>query len=118
MPKVQLKIEVNDNAESEKLGDITNQVNGEGSNANVSNVSIEANDSGIYVIGAMNKNGREMLSFGEDGNLVFNIDGFLSSNGVKAGALASEQDPDMFVWGVVPASKEYHVKLTFIMLRT
>lgn len=114
MPKVQLKIEVNDNAESEKLGDITNQVNGEGSNANVSNVSIEATDTGIYVVGAMNKNGREMLSFGEDGNLVFNIDGFLSSNGVKAGALASEQDPDMFVWGVVPASKEYHVKLTFI----
>jgi hypothetical protein len=114
MPKVQLKIEVNDNAESEKLGDVTNQVNGEGSNANVSNVSIEATDTGIYVIGAMNKNGREMLSFGEDGNLVFNIDGFLSSNGVKAGALASEQDPDMFVWGVVPASKEYHVKLTFI----
>lgn len=114
MPKVQLKIEVNDNAESEKLGDITNQVNGEGSNANLSNVSIEANNNGIYIIGAMNKNGREMLSFGEDGNLVFNIDGFLSSNGVKAGALASEQDPDMFVWGVVPASKEYHVKLTFI----
>ena len=114
MPKVQLKIEVNDNAETESLGDITNQVNNEGTNENISNVSIQASDNGIYVVGAMNKNGREMLSFGEDGNLVFNIDGFLSSDGIRAGALASEQDPDMFVWGVVPESKEYHVKLTFI----
>ena len=38
MAKVQLKIEVNPNAETEKLGDITNKVDGTGSNANLSNV--------------------------------------------------------------------------------
>ena len=113
MAKVQLKIEVNPNAETEKLGDITNKVDGTGTNANLSNVSIKANDRGLYKVGEMNSKGRELLSFGEDGNLVFTQSGYLSSNGKDVGMLASEQKPDMFVWGVVPSNKAYNVKLTF-----
>ena len=113
MAKVQLKIEVNPNAETEKLGDITNKVDGTGTNANLSNVSIKANDRGLYKVGEMNSKGRELLSFGEDGNLVFTQSGYLSSNGKDLGMLASEQNPDMFVWGVVPSNKAYNVKLTF-----
>ena len=113
MAKVQLKIEVNPNAETEKLGDITNKVDGTGTNANLSNVSIKANDRGLYKVGEMNSKGRELLSFGEDGNLVFTQSGYLSSNGKDVGMLASEQNPDMFVWGVVPSNKTYNVKLTF-----
>lgn len=113
MAKVQLKIEVNPNAETEKLGDITNKVGGTGTNANLSNVSIKANDRGLYKVGDMNSKGRELLSFGEDGNLVFTQSGYLSSNGKDVGMLASEQNPDMFVWGVVPSNKAYNVKLTF-----
>ena len=113
MAKVQLKIEVNPNAETEKLGDITNKVDGTGTNANLSNVSIKANDRGLYKVGEMNSKGRELLSFGEDGDLVFTQSGYLSSNGKDIGMLASEQNPDMFVWGVVPSNKAYNVKLTF-----
>lgn len=113
MAKVQLKIEVNPNAETEKLGDITNKVDGTGTNANLSNVSIKANDRGLYKVGEMSSKGRELLSFGEDGNLVFTQSGYLSSNGKDVGVLASEQNPDMFVWGVVPSNKAYNVKLTF-----
>ena len=113
MAKVQLKIEVNPNAETEKLGDITNKVDGTGTNANLSNVSIKANDRGLYKVGEMNSKGRELLSFGENGNLVFTQSGYLSSNGKDVGMLASEQNPDMFVWGVVPSNKAYNVKLTF-----
>ena len=95
------------------MGDITNKVDGTGTNANLSNVSIKANDRGLYKVGEMNSKGRELLSFGEDGKLVFTQSGYLSSNGKDVGMLASEQNPDMFVWGVVPSNKTYNVKLTF-----
>ena len=107
MAKVQLKIEVNPNAETEKIGDIVNK------NDNLSNVSLKTKNNGIFIVNEMNSTGRELLSFGEDGNLVFTQDGYLSSNGKDKGQLASEQNPDMFVWGVVPSNKEYSVKLTF-----
>lgn len=114
MADIKLRIEVNPNAEIEKLGTITNKVNDVGSNSNISNTSFTANINGVYnnVLNA-NKNGREMLSFANNGILKFNSDGYLSINGDTAGKLASETNPDMFVWGAVPATKQYSVKLTF-----
>ena len=114
MAQVKLKIEVNPNAETEKIGDITNKVNNVGSKSNLSNVSIKAKDNGMFIVKEMNNNGRELLSFGESGSLKFTQDGYLTSNGITKGELASEQNPDMFVWGVVPSNKQYSVKLTFI----
>lgn len=113
MAQVKLKIEVNPNAETEKIGDITNKVNDVGSKSNLSNVSIKAKDNGMFIVKEMNNNGRELLSFGESGSLKFTQDGYLTSNGIIKGELASEQNPDMFVWGVVPSNKKYSVKLTF-----
>lgn len=113
MAQVKLKIEVNPNAETEKIGDITNKVNDLGSTSNLSNVSIKAKDNGMFIVNEMSDGGRELLSFGESGSLKFTQDGYLSSNGVTKGELASEQNPDMFVWGVVPSNKQYSVKLTF-----
>ena len=109
MAQVKLKIEVNPNAETEKIGDITNKVNDIGSKSNLSNVSIKAKDNGIFIVKEMNNNGRELLSFGESGSLKFTQDGYLTSNGITKGELASEQNPDMFVWGVVPSNKAYNV---------
>lgn len=113
MAQVKLKIEVNPNAETEKIGDITNKVNNVGSKSNLSNVSIKAKDNGMFIVNEMSEYGRELLSFGESGSLKFTQDGYLSSNGITKGELASEQNPDMFVWGVVPSNKQYSVKLTF-----
>ena len=114
MADIKLRIEVNPNAETETLGDITNKVNDVGSNANLSNASFKANSNGVYINTSNPKeSGREMLSWGENGILKFDSAGNLSSNGVDTGYLASETEPDEFVWGVVPSTKKYSVKLTF-----
>ena len=114
MADIKLRIEVNPNAETETLGAITNKVNNVGSNANLSNASFKANSDGVYINTSNPKeSGREMLSWGENGILKFDSAGNLSSNGVDTGYLASETEPDEFVWGVVPSTKKYSVKLTF-----
>lgn len=114
MADIKLRIEVNPNAETETLGAITNKVNNVGSNANLSNASFKANSDGVYInTSSPKESGREMLSWGENGILKFDSAGNLSSNGVDAGYLASETEPDEFVWGVVPSTKKYSVKLTF-----
>lgn len=114
MADIRLRIEVNPNAETETLGNITNKVNDVGSNANLSNASFKANSDGIYINTSNPKeSGREMLSWGENSILKFNNDDYLSNNGVDIGYLASETEPDEFVWGIVPSTKKYSVKLTF-----
>lgn len=114
MADIKLRIEVNPNAETETLGIIFNKVNNVGSNTNLSNASFKATTSGIfYDTSNPNENGREMLSWGEDGKLKFTSQGYLSNNGTGVGTLVSEKSPDMFVWGVVPSTKKYSVKLTF-----
>ena len=114
MADIKLRIEVNPNAETETLGTITNKVNNVGSNANLSNASFKANSDGVYINTSNPKeSGREMLSWGENGILKFDGAGNLSSNGVDTGYLASENEPDEFVWGIVPNNKKYSVKLTF-----
>ena len=114
MADIKLRIEVNPDAETETLGTITNKINATGTNTNLSNTSFKANSNGVYIDTSNPKeNGREMLSWGENGILKFDSAGNLSSNGVDAGYLASETEPDEFVWGVVPSTKKYSVKLTF-----
>lgn len=108
MADIRLRIEVNPNAETETLGDIINE------SAELSNVSFKTDSDGKYTdYSNTNKDGREMLSWANNGVLKFNSEGLLSTDGVVAGALASETDPDMFVWGAVPQNKQYSVKLTF-----
>lgn len=108
MADIRLRIEVNPNAETETLGDIINE------SAELSNVSFKTDSDGKYTdYSNTNEYGREMLSWANNGVLKFNSEGLLSTDGVVAGALASETDPDMFVWGAVPENKQYSVKLTF-----
>lgn len=107
MADVKLRIEVNPNKESEFLNSITNDV------GTISNASYKTNGSSAFVgLDNVNESGREMLSWA-NGVLRFTADGYLSNDGVKAGKLVSESEPDMFVWGAVPPSGEYSVKLTF-----
>ena len=114
MADIKLRIEVNPNAETETLGNITNKVNDVGSNKNLSNASFKTNSDGIYINTSNPKeSGREMLSWGENDVLKFDSAGNLSSNGTDTGYLASETESDEFVWGVVPSTKKYSVKLTF-----
>lgn len=80
----------------------------------LSNASLKTNDQNEFIgIRTLNKNGREMLSWGNNGILRFNSNGKLSNNGIDAGKLVSEAKPDMLVFGAVPSSKEYSVKLIF-----
>lgn len=80
----------------------------------LSNASLKTNDQNEFIgIRNLNKNGREMLSWGNNGILRFNSNGKLSNNGIDAGKLVSEAKPDMLVFGAVPSSKEYSVKLIF-----
>ncbi len=114
MADIKLRIEVNPNAETETLGTIINKVNNVGSNANLANVSFKADSNGTFAdVSSQNEGGRELISWDSNGKLRFTSQGYISNNGTLAGSLASEEYPDMFVWGVVPNTKKYSVKLTF-----
>lgn len=107
MADVKLRIEVNPDKESEFLNSITNDV------GTISNASYKTNGSSAFVgLDNVNESGREMLSWA-NGVLRFTADGYLSNDGITAGKLVSESEPDMFVWGAVPSSGEYSVKLMF-----
>lgn len=106
MADIKVRFEVNPNAESELLGYVNNV------NAEISNVSVKTNSSSIFQnIPTSQSNGINGLSFAQD--LVFDGEGFLDNEDLKGGVLESEQNPTEFVWGVVPESKQYSVKLTF-----
>lgn len=107
MADVKLRIEVNPDKENEFLNSITNDV------GTISNASYKTNGSSAFVgLDNVNESGREALSWA-NGVLRFTADGYLSNDGVSVGKLVSESEPDMFVWGAVPQSGEYSVKLTF-----
>lgn len=107
MADVKLRIEVNPDKENEFLNSITNDV------GTISNASYKTNGSSAFVgLDNVNESGREALSWA-NGVLRFTADGYLSNDGITAGKLVSESEPDMFVWGAVPQSGEYSVKLTF-----
>lgn len=107
MADVKLRIEVNPDKESEFLNSIINDV------GTISNASYKTNGSSAFVgLDNVNESGREALSWA-NGVLRFTADGYLSNDGVSVGKLVSESEPDMFVWGAVPPSGEYSVKLTF-----
>lgn len=117
MADIKLRIEVNPNAESEFLGSITNN------NARVSNTSININTINQFVdipvnefdgsngivwnTDFINENGKE------DTYIVFNDNDELDNVENTQAYLESEENPDEFFWGIVPANKEYSVRLTF-----
>lgn len=111
MAKVKIKIEVNPNADDEELGNIQNQVNNTPSLENVSNVSVKIRGDGIYEEIPSNSGGINGLSLGYA--LVFDENGYLDNADLEGGVLESTENPIEFVWGVVPESGEYTVRLTF-----
>ncbi len=113
MALVKLRIEVNPDAETETLGDITNYVNSTATNTNLANTSIKASDGGVFTdIPTSEFSGRNSLSLAQP--LVFTSDGYLTNQGdTIAGVLGDEENPNQFIWGAVPEGGEYSVKLTF-----
>lgn len=115
MADIKVRIEVNPNAETEFLGNIQNQIGTSGSTDNLSNVSVKADNLGVFQNIPTRANaisGFNGLSFAQD--LVFDENGYLDNQDLQGAMLEDEQNPEEFVWGVVPESGEYHVKLTFI----
>ena len=93
-------------------GDYSNKIINSGNT--LSNASLKTNENNEFLeLNKINKQGREMLSWGNNGILKFNSSGKLSNNGIDAGKLVSETNPDMLVFGAVPSNKEYSVKLIF-----
>lgn len=118
MASIKLRIEVNPNGETEfgkndgveKIGNIVND------NAELSNVSYKTevkNNQDVFNITTINENGRNALSWANNNELQFDDEDCLSLDGLEESEIEDEQDPDMFVWGAVPESKQYSVKLTF-----
>lgn len=115
MADIKVRIEVNPNQETEFLGSIQNQVGTSGSTNNLSNVSVKTDSLAVFQNIPNRQNaisGINGLSLGQD--LVFDENGYLDNQDLQGAVIEDEQNPDEFVWGVVPESGEYHVKLTFI----
>lgn len=106
MADIVLKIEVNPDMEVENINEVINN------NAEISNSSFSLNQNNVFDVTETQSSGMEMLSWGESGELSFNEFGFLSSNGISSGGLVDENNPEMFVWGIVPPSGEYLVEIT------
>ena len=127
MADIRLRIEVNENAETETLGSIYNKVNGIGSVANISNTSFKAFKSELPWIPSgdfinlpekqlvSGNNGLAMAS--DDGSseydFIFNDLDELDNIDGLSGVVEDETDPQEFIWGIVPSNKEYTVTLTF-----
>lgn len=120
MADIKVRFEVNPNKESEPkelLGNIVND------NAELSNVSLKTDTSNIFQnVPQKNSDGINGLSWGktfindkgqQDSYLVFDEQGYVDNEDLQGGVLESEQNPTEFIWGVVPESKQYSVKLTF-----
>ncbi|MGN0960773.1 MAG: hypothetical protein ACI4PF_01075 [Christensenellales bacterium] len=108
MVDIKLRIEVNPDAETETLGDITNNL------GEISNVSFKVNENGVYQAVSSPTSavkGTNGLSLAKP--LIFNEQGYLDNSDGKGAVLRDEEKPNEFVWGAVPENKEYHIKLTF-----
>ena len=119
MADIKLRIEVNPNAETETLGDITNKTNDTGTNSNLSNTSFKAKYDGVFEnLPDKRVNGSNGLSMASDDgsdayDFIFNDLDELDNVDSNGAIVEDEQNPSEFIWGVVPSSKQYSVKLTF-----
>lgn len=126
MADIRLKIEVNENAETETLGKIINKVNSSASVDNIVNTSFHAFPSQIFFFNkgefilpesqvVSGNNGLAMAS--DDGSseydFIFNDFDELDNVDRLSGLVEDETDPQEFIWGIVPSNKEYTVTLTF-----
>lgn len=111
MADVKIRIEANPNAESEVLGDIQNQINNTASSDNVSNVSVKTDSIGVFQDIPSSSGGINGLSLVQD--LVFDENGYVDNVDLQGGVLESAENPVEFIWGTVPESREYSVKLVF-----
>lgn len=124
MAEIKIRLEVNPNAETEKIKSISN----DNLIAKPSNTSFKVNSKGIYdvVYSTPPKyafNGIRGLSWAEntiiengqeikENGLLITADEYVSNYDGLSGTLTSEQNPIEFVWGIVPKTKKYSVKLT------
>ena len=124
MAEIKIRLEVNPNAETEKIKSIAN----DNSIAKPSNTSFKVGYNGIYDIVYSTPpeyafNGIRGLCFAEntiiengqeikENGLLITDDGYVSNYDGSSGTLTSEQNPIEFVWGAVPKNKKYSVKLT------
>lgn len=119
MADIKLRIEVNPNAETERLGNITNKTNDTGTNSNLSNTSFKANyNGGFENLPDKRVNGSNGLSMASDDgsdayDFIFNDSDELDNVDSNGAIVEDEQNPSEFIWGVVPSNKQYSVKLTF-----
>lgn len=126
MADIRLRIEVNENAETETLGKIINKVNSSASVDNIVNTSFHAYPSQIFFFNkgefilpesqvVSGNNGLAMAS--DDGSseydFIFNDFDELDNVDRLSGLVEDETDPQEFIWGIVPSNKEYTVTLTF-----
>lgn len=119
MADIKLRIEVNPNAETERLGNITNKTNDAGTNSNLSNTSFKANYDGVFEnLPDKRVNGSNGLSMASDDgsdayDFIFNDLDELDNMDSNGAIVEDEQNPSEFIWGIVPSNKQYSVKLTF-----
>ena len=113
MADIKLRILLNENAEYEKLGSVTNYFNGKATNSNISNTSRKVSTWGDIPSFSNETNGSNGLSWAYD-YLVFDSSGFLDNVENSGGYLESENSTTSnLFWGVVPENKKYSVKLVF-----
>ena len=106
MADIKVRIELNENSESEKIGNVITN------NLTFANTSIKPNSSGKFDNLPTNKTyGVNALTFGQE--LYFNENGILDNIDNLGAGLDSEKNKFEIVWGIVKSDKTYNVKLTF-----
>lgn len=108
MADIKVRIELNENAESEKTNNIISD------NLTFANTSIQPTSNGDFkgLLKRENSNkGVNALTFGQD--LYFNDNGMLDNVDNYGGVLDSEESKFEIVWGIVNSDNTYNVKITF-----
>ena len=106
MVDIKLLIEVNPNESAESIDSIHSE------NTDFSNVSVQANLQGNLVSIPREESSSNGLVWADEDYLVFNSEDYLDNVENSNAVLESEENPIQLVWGIVPNSKEYRVKLT------
>lgn len=109
MADIKLRIEVNENSETQKISTVAND---NAVNSTISSGSIRQNESGQYEWVASNQTHSFNPISWRKGYLKFNDGGNIDNVVSTGGKLVDEQNNENFVWGIVPESKEYRVRLT------
>lgn len=108
MADIKVRIELNGNAKSEKIGSVKTD------NLTFANTSIAPNSSGVFNNMPTRDNttkGINALTFGQE--LYFNENGVLDNVDNLGAGLDSEKNKFEIVWGVTNPDKTYNVKITF-----